>query len=130
MNITPDKITELKPNEVFVFGSNEVGIHGAGAAKLAHEKFGAKWGVGLGLEGKTYAIPTKDYNIKTLDLYRINLYVLYFKTDVKRHKDLNFLVTEIGCGLAGYEPKDIAPFFKDAPENVFLPKKFIDFLSN
>lgn len=130
MNITPDKITELKPNEVFVFGSNEAGIHGAGAAKLAHEKFGAKWGVGLGLEGKTYAIPTKDYNIKTLDLYRINLYVLYFKADVKRYKDLNFLVTEIGCGLAGYEPKDIAPFFKDAPENVFLPKKFIDFLSN
>jgi hypothetical protein len=129
MNIAPDIITELNDNEIFVFGSNEAGIHGAGAAKLAREKFGAIGGEGFGLYGRSYAIPTKDYDIITLNLERIGLYILAFIADAKKHNNLNFLVTEIGCGLAGYNPKDIAPFFKNAPENVFLPKRFVDFLT-
>jgi hypothetical protein len=129
MNISPDNITELKDNEVFVFGSNEAGIHGAGAAKLAREKFGAEGGNGFGLQGKSYAIPTKDYNIITLDLIEIKDYVNSFLLFAKERMDLIFLVTEIGCGLAGYHPRDIAPLFKNASENVFLPKRFVDILA-
>jgi len=129
MNISPDNITKLNDNEIFVFGSNEAGIHGAGAAKLAREKFGAIGGEGFGLQGKSYAIPTKDYDIITLNLNRIALYVKAFLVEAYRHSDLNFLVTEIGCGLAGYKPEDIAPLFKGASENVFLPKKFVDILT-
>ena len=129
MNISPDNITELKDNEVFVFGSNEAGIHGAGAAKLAREKFGAEGGNGFGLQGKSYAIPTKDYNIITLDLIEIKDYVNSFLLFAKERMDLIFLVTEIGCGLAGYHPRDIALLFKNASENVFLPKRFVDILA-
>jgi hypothetical protein len=129
MKYSPNIITELKDNEIFVFGSNEAGIHGAGAARLAREKFGAIGGEGFGLQGKSYAIPTKDYDIITLNLNRIALYVKAFLVEAYRYSNLNFLVTEIGCGLAGYEPKDIAPLFKNAPENVFLPKRFVDFLT-
>jgi hypothetical protein len=73
MRFTPNNISHLEDNEVFVFGSNEAGIHGAGAARLAFEKFGAVWKIGVGHEGKTYAIPTKDYVIKTLDLIEIKI---------------------------------------------------------
>ena len=75
MKFTPDKITKLEKDQVFVFGSNEAGIHGAGAAKLAHEKFGAVSGVGFGLQGQTYAIPTKDLEIRTLPLDNIEYYI-------------------------------------------------------
>jgi hypothetical protein len=129
MKIAPDIITELKDNEIFVFGSNEAGIHGAGAAKLAREKFGAIGGEGFGLQGKSYAIPTKDYDIITLNLNIINRYVKAFLVEAYRYSDLNFLVTEIGCGLAGYKPEDIAPLFKSSSENVFLPKRFVDILT-
>ena len=122
---SPDFITELKPNQVFVFGSNLAGIHGAGAALQAIQ-FGAVRGVGVGLCGQTYAIPTKDKYINTLPLSGIRKYVDEF-IRCALHSELEFLVTPIGCGLAGYEPKDIAPMFKDCLDldNVFLPKGFL-----
>jgi hypothetical protein len=124
MRFTPNNITDLAPNEIFVFGSNEAGIHGAGAAKLAFKKFGAVWKIGVGHQGRSYAIPTKDYNIKTLDLVEINDYVTEFLEYAKNNTDFTFLVTEIGCGLAGYKPSDISPMFSDKTENVIIPEKF------
>jgi len=128
MRFTPEKITHLENGEIFVFGSNEAGIHGAGAAKLAFDKFGAVWGVGVGHEGKTYAIPTKDRNIKTMYLDVIYSYVKSFLKYAEENPNFTFLVTEIGCGLAGYNPKDIAPMFRFYPLNVVLPKRFVDIL--
>lgn len=130
MRYTPSNINHLEDNEIFVFGSNESGIHGAGAARLAFEQFGAVWKIGVGHQGKTYAIPTKDYVIKTLDLEEINDYVKEFLIYADQNPDFTFLVTEIGCGLAGYTPKDIAPMFKGYPLNVVLPKSFVDILRN
>ena len=127
MRITPNNITELKDNEIFVFGSNENGRHGKGAAKTALG-WGAKWGQARGLQGKTYGIPTKDHSVRiTLPIYKIQIYVDEFIEFAKERQDLTFLVTEIGCGLAGYKPKDIAPLFKEAKniENIYLPEKFI-----
>lgn len=116
-------ITELKPNQVFVFGSNLAGRHGKGAAKTAL-KWGAAYGTGTGRQGKTYAIPTKDHEIKTLDLWRIKFHVMDFLCYAMRHPELQFLVTPIGCGLAGYRPSQIKNFFDNAPPNVVLPPEF------
>lgn len=124
MTSTSNNISDLKPNEIFVFGSNEAGIHGAGAARLAYEKFGAVWGKGFGLYGQTYAIPTKDKRIETLPLQRIKQYVDTFLFFAKVNPQYTFLVTKIGCGLAGYKPEQIGPFFKNNPPNVILPKEF------
>ena len=124
MKHTPEYITELKPNEIFVFGSNLAGIHGAGAAKFAHKVFGAKFNVGVGLTGRCYAIPTKDEDIWTLPLNRIQGYIMDFLEYATDHPELNFLVTPIGCGLAGWTPDDIAPFFNNHPKNVILPLEF------
>jgi hypothetical protein len=129
MKTTPDNITELKPNEVFVFGSNESGIHGAGAAKLAYNKFGAEWGNGVGMQGQSYAIPTKDFDIRTLSLDIIKHYVDEFMETAKYNPSINFLVTQIGCGLAGYSPKEIAPLFRGHTDNIILPQVFLDILS-
>lgn len=126
MNITPDNITELKENEVFVFGSNESGRHGKGAAKTAM-KWGAVYGQAKGLQGKTYGIPTKNASItKTLTLDQIQKYVNEFMSFALDHPGLKFYVTEIGCGLAGLTPKEVAPLFSDAIhlDNVYLPKRF------
>ncbi len=126
MRVTPENITELKENEVFVFGSNESGRHGKGAAKTALG-WGAKWGQAAGIQGKTYGIPTKDASIRrTLTIEEIRPYVNDFIEWAKYHNGNTFLVTEIGCGLAGYKPKDIAPLFKEAVniENIHLPAKF------
>ena len=124
-------ITKLKENEIFVFGSNEAGIHGGGAARLAYMDFGAKMTVGFGKTGKCFAIPTKDWKVNTLPLEVIEHYVKRFIAYVKIHKNYNFLITEIGCGLAGYEPEHIAPFFKEALEldNVYLPESFYNILN-
>lgn len=121
----PLEITELKDNEIFVFGSNTGGRHGKGAAKQALT-WGAKWGQGEGLQGKTYGIPTKDSKIRTLPVNDIRPFVDRFVQFAKDHPEMIFLVTEIGCGLAGYKPKDIAPLFKDVKElkNVKLPERF------
>lgn len=133
---TPEKITDLHSNEVFVFGSNEAGTHGGGAAKDAHELFGAKIGEGYGYHrnkvGKkyysTYAIPTKDYDIKTLPLEEIGHNIGMFLAWAKVTPQMIYLVTPIGCGLAGYKAEDIAPFFKERSPNVILPKSFLNVL--
>jgi hypothetical protein len=129
MKTTPEFINSLKDNEVFVFGSNTAGIHGAGAARLAHKVFGAEWGVGIGPTGKCYALPTKDDDIWTLPLNKIQEYVLDFLDYAKDKKDKTFLVTKIGCGLAGWSPEDIAPLFSGYSENVILPIEFHKFLN-
>lgn len=129
MRITSTNITELKKNEVFVFGSNMKGVHGKGAAKDAVQ-WGAKYSIGEGLQGQTYAIPTKNEELKKLKLNEIQKHVEKFKNVVISKKNLIFLITPIGCGLAGNCPSDIAPLFKDFLEfeNVYLPKEFIDIL--
>lgn len=114
--------------EIFVFGSNLAGRHGAGAALEAKKKHGAIYGLGRGHHGNSYAIPTKDHNLKTLPLNEIKFYVNTFLLFAKENPDMMFNVTAIGCGLAGYKPYDIAPMFKDHPENVILPQEFKDVL--
>jgi len=125
--ITPEYIETLKENELFVFGSNLSGIHGAGGAKLAHKKFGAEWGVGVGFTGQCYAIPTKDYGIsRTLKIDEIKLFIDEFIELASKNINYNFLVTRIGCGLAGYRDDEIALLFKDVVnfDNIFLPQSF------
>lgn len=108
-------------NEIFVFGSNLAGRHGKGAALEARYKWGAKLGVGVGLCGNSYAIPTKDHNLKTLPLDIIQQHVSDFIEYARSNPDDKFIVTRVGCGLAGYQDFDIAPFFNDAPLNCQLP---------
>lgn len=129
MRITPENITQLSENEIFVFGSNEQGAHGAGAARVALA-FGAELGMGFGFAGNTFAIPTKDWSIKTLPLDVIKHYVERFLVAAKLHPELTFLVTAIGTGLAGYTVADIAPLFEKAMEieNVHLPESFWNYL--
>ena len=124
--ITPYKITDLQENERFVFGSNLRGFHGGGAACIAFEKFGAEWGVGVGPTGKCYAIPTMQGGVET-----IRPYVDQFIEYATQNPSEIFLVTRIGCGIAGFTDKEIAPLFKAALglENVALPKSFLDVLS-
>jgi hypothetical protein len=126
MRTTPDNITKLEPDQIFVFGSNHSGRHGKGAAKTALG-WGAVWGQAEGLQGRTYGIPTKDASIRrTLSIEEIKPYVDRFVEFAKSRPELTFLVTEIGCGLAGYKPKQIAPLFSAAAdvENIHLPEKF------
>ena len=103
--------------QVFVFGSNEAGFHGAGAARVAYEKHGARWGKGFGHYGNSFAIPTKNLNIETLELNTIRKYVEAFLQYAAAHKDLTFKVTRIGCGLAGLDDQRMAAFFYNAPKN-------------
>ena len=121
-------ISTLYPGEVFVFGSNLAGIHGAGAAKQAMLKYGAKYGVAKGPTGDCYAIPTKDNNIQTLSLGHISIYVNVFKEYAKENIRKIFIVTQIGCGLAGYKPSAIAPLFKDSPANCWFDHEWRDYL--
>ena len=124
MKYTPENITGLAHNEIFVFGSNLAGIHGAGAARLAFDRFGAVWGIGIGHQGKTYALPTKDKDIDTLPLTEIKKYVDQFLQYAEDHPEFIFLVTKVGCGLAGWSIEDIAPLFDEVPKNVILPREF------
>lgn len=124
--ITPDNITKLEDNQIFVFGANTSGRHGKGAAKTAM-KWGAKYGQGEGIQGRTYGIPTKDSSIRnTLGLTTIARYIDRFIQYAKDNPNFIFLLTEIGCGLAGLTPKQVAPLFKGAikVENIYLPKSF------
>ena len=107
---------------IFVFGSNLAGRHGAGAARCAHEKYGAIYGQGIGLQGNSYAIPTKSKNLVTLPILDIYTHVQNFMKFAKENPALRFNLTRIGCGLAGYKDSDIAWMFKDAPDNVAKPK--------
>lgn len=119
--ITSPRITELQPGEIFVFGSNLEGHHGGGAALLAWKKWGAIWGQGAGLQGQTYGIPTMHGGPD-----RIKPYVDEFISFARQHPELTFLVTEVGCGIAGFRPAEIAPLFRDAVdvENIHLPQRF------
>ena len=119
---TPDRISELKNDEIFVFGSNLAGAHGGGAARLAWQRFGAIWGQGVGLQGRSYAIPTMQGGVET-----IKPYVDDFIEFARLHPELRFLVTRIGCGIAGFKPEEIAPLFAEAleMENVILPEDFV-----
>ncbi len=129
MKNTPENISSLLPNEVFVFGSNEAGIHGAGAARAAL-KFGAQWGYGVGLYGSTYALPTKDTDLEVLSLRSIKKYVDEFKKFATDNKELTFLVTKIGTGYSGYSCEDIAPMFSECSENCILPIEFQNILDD
>ena len=116
---TPHQITELAPNEVFVFGSNASGHHGGGAALIAWQKFGAVWGEGHGLHGQTFAIDTMSgKNAFAAD-------ALTFLAFASQHPELTFLLTPVGCGIAGYAPEEVAPMFASAPENVVMPESFV-----
>lgn len=123
--VSPQWITTLADDEVFVFGSNLEGLHGGGAALLAYERFGAIWGQGTGLQGKSYGIPTMHGGIDA-----IAPYVDEFIAFARDHKELKFLVTEIGCGIAGFTVEEMAPLFKGAmdEENIYLPQRFIRIL--
>lgn len=124
--IAPDRIAELRDDEIFVFGSNLAGMHGGGAARMACRCFGAVWGQGVGLQGQSYAIPTMQGGVET-----IRPYVDEFIDFARRHPHLKFLVTEIGCGIAGFTPEEIAPLFAAAVsvENIWLPARFWEVLN-
>ncbi len=119
---TPERISALKENEVFVFGSNLSGAHGGGAAFVALERFGAIWGQGVGLQGQSYGIPTMHGGVDA-----IKPYVDDFIRFAREHPELKFYVTKIGCGIAGFRIGEMAPLFADAidVENVLLPEEFV-----
>ena len=112
----------MKPNEIFVFGSNLSGSHGGGAARLAYDRFGAIWGQGVGLQGQSYGIPTMHGGVEA-----IKPYVDEFIEFAKQHPELKFLVTRVGCGIAGFTTEEMAPLFHDAldVENIILPEGFV-----
>lgn len=110
---------------IFVFGSNLAGRHGAGAAKFAAQFYGAEYGIGEGITGKAYALPTKDANIKTLAFEDVQWHCQQFLDYARRTRDSLFQLTRVGCGLAGLRDEDMAPLFKTAPENVLLPGHWV-----
>ena len=112
-----EEIKELKDNQVFVFGSNLGGRHGKGAALTAKRLFGAEYGVGLGVTGDCYAIPTKDQTLQSLSLFSIEQYIFYFKEYARNHPEIEFIVTKVGCGLANFTNVQIAPLFLGSPKN-------------
>ena len=126
MRITPNFISSLNSDEVFVFGSNLAGQHGGGAARAAYDHFGAIWGQGVGMQGQSYAIPTMHGGPA-----EIKPYVDEFIEYAKQHPEKKFLVTPIGCGIAGFLPEEIAPLFKNAieVENIWLPESFLNILN-
>ena len=136
MKTTQDIITELNPNEIFVFGSNLDGFHAGGAAFTAFKKFGAKMGQAVGLQGQSYAIPTLSHAGGTrehmLSVNEIGNYVSEFLNFAAANPQYEFLVTPIGCGIAGFTPQQIAPLFAEAYnlENVHLPESFINELDS
>lgn len=122
---TPNQITRLEANEIFVFGSNLQGFHGGGAAAVARQRFGARMGQGVGLQGQSYAIPTMQGGVST-----IVPYVDEFIAFAQKHPELKFLVTRIGCGIAGFKDSEIAPLFAAAVKvsNIVLPYTFCEIL--
>ena len=124
---TPTLMTasSINENEIFVFGSNLEGRHGGGAAWYAYKFFGAEWGVGVGMQGQSYAIPTMQGGVET-----IKPYVDEFIDFAEEHPEYKFYVTRIGCGIAGFQDEDIAPLFTNAinVENIILPKEFVEII--
>ena len=123
LRYTPENITSLDRDEIFVFGSNLQGLHHGGAARVAHERFGAIMGQGVGLQGQSYAIPTMQGGVET-----IKPYVDDFIELAREWDQTTFFVTRIGCGIAGFTDEQIAPLFAEALKlyNVVLPKSFVD----
>lgn len=126
MKTTPEIITALEPNQIFVFGSNYAGRHGKGAAKLARQKFGAIQGQGVGLMGRSYGIATKGHRLEVLPLREIATQIDGLLEFARTRLELEFLVTKIGCGLAGYATDEMRGCFagKQIPANVALPAEF------
>ena len=130
MRVSAKHIDKLEDDEVFVFGSNTEGMHAGGAARMAMN-WGAIYGKAFGLQGKTFAIPTVDYTRSgKMSIDEIKKYVDEFLDFTMKNKDKKFLVTEIGCGIAGFKVSEIAPLFRKALEysNVYLPERFINYL--
>lgn|SRR5574344_682882 len=127
IRISPARISQLKSNEIFVFGSNLQGMHGGGSARIAVRKFGAIMGQGVGLQGQSYAIPTMRGGIET-----IKPYVDEFINFARLHSEYKFLVTRIGCGIAEFTDSEIAPLFTEAMkvQNIYLPQEFLNELCN
>ena len=125
-NYTPEKITSLKENEIFVFGSNLNGNHAGGAAYLAVEKFGAQMGNPEGIQGQSYAIPTLDKNMNRINLTDLEQSICRFYQNAEKNPDKVFYMTKIGCGIAGYELSDIATVVncRNIPDNVIIPEEF------
>lgn len=125
LKYTPENITELGEDEVFVFGSNLAGRHSGGAAKVARQKFGAIMGQGVGMQGQSYAIPTMQGGVET-----IRPYVDEFIELAREWDQTTFYVTRIGCGIAGFSDEEIAPLFDEAYDlyNVRLPRSFADII--
>ncbi len=123
---TPGRLSYLRPNEVFVFGSNLSGHHGGGAARTAVERFGAIWGQGVGMQGQSYGIPTMHGGVDAIKPY-VDEFIAY----ARAHTDKLFYVTRIGCGIAGFRDEEMAPLFADAVgmENIILPRSFADVLA-
>lgn len=127
LKYTPENITELEPDDIFVFGSNQEGMHLGGAARTAVEKFGAIMGQGVGIQGQSYAIPTMQGGVDTIKPY-VDQFI-----DLAREWDQNtFYITRIGCGIAGFRDEEIAPLFRDALSlyNVRLPRRWVEILQN
>ena len=122
MKYTPENIQSLGEDEVFVFGSNLAGIHAGGAARVAHKRFGAVMGQGVGIQGQSYAIPTMQGGVETIKPYVDDFIALAREWD-----QTTFYVTRIGCGIAGFRDEEIAPLFADAIDlyNVRLPESFV-----
>lgn len=132
MRVSEKHIDKLEDDEVFVFGSNTEGMHAGGAARMAMN-WGAVYGKAFGLQGKTFAIPTVDYTRSgKMSVDEIKKYVDEFLDFTIKNKDKKFLVTEIGCGIAGFKVSEIAPLFRKALEysNVYLPERFINYLKD
>ena len=129
INYTPDYIDSLLPNQIFVFGSNTLGYHTGGASGTARKKFGAVWGQSEGLQGQSYAIPV-DFGKNTRNDSEVKVAIDRFIAFAKTHTDLFFMVTRVGCGIAGYRDEEMAQFFKEALQlnNISLPKSFVDVL--
>ena len=124
---TPERITSLRPNEIFVFGSNLGGFHGGGAAALAYRSFGAVWGQGEGLQGQSYALPTMVQTVAEMQPY-----VDRFIACAQLHPELKFYLTEVGCGIAGFTVNEVAPLFAKALDvpNIVLPERFFRVLQS
>jgi hypothetical protein len=130
----PSKATPPPPRlQVFVFGSNLSGIHGAGAALHAKKVHGAVQGVGAGRTGNAYALPTKGVQVRpkdgkpylpTLPLQQIDAHAALFKLHAREHIATDFKLTAVGCGLAGFTAEQIAPLFADSPHNVLFPPEW------
>jgi hypothetical protein len=118
----------MSDESIFVFGSNLSGRHGRGTAATAREHHGAVSGKGVGLQGTSYAIPTKDHALRGLPLDQIAHYVRRFIEFANEHSEMTFQVTRVGCGLAGYSDKQMAPLFVEAPKNCHLPDEWKPFL--